>query len=111
MAHKGTPNFVMQRASAVVLAPIAVWFLFNIVVHVGADLAAATAWVRQPLNAILLGAFIAIGGFHMRIGVQEAIDDYLAGPMNKAAAYLNWALSVGTIVLAAWSVFSLLSVG
>jgi succinate dehydrogenase / fumarate reductase membrane anchor subunit len=76
MTHKGTATFIAQRTSAVILLPLAVWFLAGAIAHTGSTYEEVRAWLSTPLNASLMGALILTGAFHMRIGVNEIIDDY-----------------------------------
>ncbi|HBK91300.1 MAG TPA: succinate dehydrogenase, hydrophobic membrane anchor protein, partial [Parvularcula sp.] len=77
MTHKGTATFIAQRTSAVILLPLAVWFLAGAVAHAGATYNEMRTWLATPLNAVLMGAFLLAGAFHMRIGLDEIIDDYI----------------------------------
>lgn len=107
MSKKGTPTFVMQRASAVILAPLAIWFLWSLTVNAGDDFTAARAWLSDIKNALLLGALIVVGAFHMRIGMQEIIDDYIHGRLRGALLALNW---LAAIAIAAVTLLSIATV-
>lgn len=107
MSKKGTSTFVLQRASAVLLVPLAVWLLINIVSALGADYAGARAWFSQPLNGALIGAFVVIGAAHMRIGMAEIIVDYIHSWAKDVLLIVNWLVSIGVIAAALWAVYSL----
>lgn len=107
MSAKGTPTFIMQRASAVVLAPLALWFLFSVALHLGDTYAEARAWLAQPLNGILLSALVTVGAFHMRIGLGEVIDDYIHGSMRGPMRALNAIAALGVIVAVFWSLYGI----
>ena len=107
MAHKGTSTFIMQRASAVVLLPVAVWFLWSLAAHAGADFNGMIAWISQPWNKALFGAFVTVGAFHGRIGVHEVIDDYIHGALRGLLSAINWAVALAVIVVTWWSLLSL----
>ncbi len=107
MSKKGTSTFILQRASAVLLAPLSIWFLFEIVSALTADYATARAWVAAPWNALLLGAFFIIGALHMRIGLAEIIVDYVHSWAKDVFLFINWLAALGLIAAAAWSIYTL----
>ncbi len=107
MSKKGTSTFVIQRATAVLLIPLAIWFLINIVAHIGADYSSARAWLEQPFNGSLLGAFIVIGAWHMRIGMMEIIADYIHSSIKSTLLLINWLVALSVIAAAAWSIYNI----
>lgn len=107
MSKKGTSTFVLQRASAVLLIPIAVWLLINLVSALGADYAGARAWLGQSFNGALIGAFVVIGAMHMRIGMAEIIVDYIHSWAKDVLLIVNWLVSVGVIAVTIWAVYTL----
>lgn len=106
MSSKGTSTFVLQRASAVLLTPLVLWFLFSVIAHAGDSYLEARAWAAQPLNMALLGGFVTVGAFHMRIGMMEIIEDYIHGGLNGALNLLNWAVAIGVTIVTWWSLFA-----
>ena len=107
MSKKGTSTFVIQRFTAALLLPLAVWLLINIVAHIGADYAVARAWLGNTWNGVLLGAFLIIGAWHMRIGMAEIIADYIHGGLKSALYALNWIAALGMIATVAYAVYTL----
>lgn len=107
MAHKGTSTFILQRASAALLIPFAIWFLWSLAVHAGADRAGALAWISQPLNRALLGALVVIGAFHGRIGIGEIIEDYLGGSARTVLKWTNNIVATATAVVALYALATL----
>ncbi|MEM9704556.1 MAG: succinate dehydrogenase, hydrophobic membrane anchor protein [Pseudomonadota bacterium] len=108
MAHKGTSTFVMQRASAVVLTPLILWFVASVVIHAGDSYADARAWLASPVTKMLFGALITVGAFHMRIGMHEVLADYFHGSLNRIFNTANWVFVVA-VVAATW--LALFSIG
>ena len=97
----------MQRASAVLLLPLGVWFLWSLAAHAGGDYVTARDWLSELKNTILLGALVTIGALHMRIGMSEVIHDYFTGTMHGLLSWLNWLLALGVIGVALWSLYAL----
>ena len=106
-SHKGTPTFIMQRFTAVLLIPLAIWFLVSVVSHLGADHAAARAWAAQPVNGGLIALFAIIGAWHMRIGLAEIILDYIHSGLQKTLLALNWLIAVSIIAGVLWAVYNI----
>ena len=107
MAHKGTSTFIIQRATAAVLIPLAIWFLIGVTSHLGADYASARLWISKPINGVLMALFISIGALHMRIGMSEIIADYIHGALKKPLSMINWLTAIGIIAASFWALFNL----
>lgn len=107
MSKKGTSTFIIQRASAVFLIPLGAWFLIGVVGHLGVDYMAARAWVADPVNGVLLGAFLIIGVWHMRIGMAEIILDYVYSWAKDVLLFINWLFCLALIAAVAWAVYQI----
>lgn len=105
MSKKGTSTFIIQRASAVLLIPLGAWFLVGAVGHLGASYGEARAWVAEPVNGLLLAAFLIVGAWHMRIGMAEIILDYVFSWAKDVLLFINWLFSLALIVAVAWAVY------
>ena len=107
-AHSGVGHFWRQRVTAAALIPLAIWFAISVLGLVGAHEAATLAFLSQPLNAILMGAFIIILLFHMALGLQVVIDDYVRSDGQKLLLMLS--MRGFTIAIGAASIFALLRI-
>ncbi|HEY0282443.1 MAG TPA: succinate dehydrogenase, hydrophobic membrane anchor protein [Rhizomicrobium sp.] len=76
-AHSGVGHFKHQRVTAIMLIPLTVWFAVSALGLVGAQEVSVLIFLSNPLNAVLLGAFILISLYHMALGLQEVILDYV----------------------------------
>ena len=73
----GTQHWRSQRYSSLVLLLLTVWLFWLGVSLAGADYAAARAAMSAPLNA---GMAILLAGavfYHMHLGLQVVIEDYI----------------------------------
>jgi succinate dehydrogenase / fumarate reductase membrane anchor subunit len=88
-AAAGTGHFIAQRVSSLALILLASWFALAVAFTVDAPtLEAARAFLAMPLNAVLVILLVVVGLYHMQLGMQEVILDYLEKPFGKYAALL-----------------------
>ena len=98
-AKKGTEHFWLQRVTALANIPLAVFFVSAMVAHAGADYVTVTAFLSRPIVALVMLLLILSMVWHMRLGLQVVIEDYIHGHMaTLLALILNtfFALAVGT---------------
>lgn len=107
MSQKGTTTFVLQRASAVLLLPLAIWFLIAIVAHAGDSFEEMKTWLAKPWTSIPLAAFIVIGVFHGRIGLSEIIVDYIHSWMKDVLIVASWIAALAIMAVTIWSVYQI----
>lgn len=107
-AHRGTEHFINQRVTAVALVPLAIWFVFSAFMLMGDDRAHAVAFLAQPVNAVLMALFIIVALWHMALGLQMVIEDYVQSEGGKVALlvlnkFFAW-------IVGAASIFALLKI-
>jgi succinate dehydrogenase / fumarate reductase membrane anchor subunit len=76
-ARAGTGHFWHQRLTAVALVPLSVWFVASALAYVGADRGAVAAFFAEPAEAILMFLFIVAAVYHMSLGLQVIVEDYI----------------------------------
>lgn len=76
-AKFGTHHFIVQRVTAIALIPLVLWAVWLALVLMHADYAQASALLRQPLNALLMTAFVIALFWHAQLGIQVVIEDYV----------------------------------
>jgi len=82
-AKEGANHFIQQRVSALALIVLVVWFLISIITTITGGYDATVTWISNPINATLLIALLGTGLFHMRLGMQTVIEDYIGRPATK----------------------------
>ena len=104
-AKSGTGHHIKQRVSAIALVVLIPWFLYAVIAASRGGYEGATAWLAQPWNAILMILTLGAAFFHMRLGVQVIIEDYIhkAG-MKQGLLILNTFVCVGLFAATALSV-------
>jgi succinate dehydrogenase / fumarate reductase, membrane anchor subunit len=107
-AKSGTEHFWHQRLTALANLPLLLFFVWFVVSHLGAERAAVVASIKNPLIAIALLLTLASVFWHMRLGLQVVIEDYVHSHSRKLAALLfNTAFVVVMFALAAYSILKM----
>lgn len=104
-AHAGPKHFWRQRVTAVALVPLAIWFGVAALGLVGANEPSVLVFLTNPLNAILMASFVTILLYHMSIGLQDIVDDYVHS--NGQKIFLLLVLRAATIAVGAASLLAL----
>lgn len=76
-AQSGVGHWWMQRVTAVALVALGIWFVCVTLSLVGSDYEAAREMLTRPWNAVLMIAFAVTAFWHMQLGVQVIIEDYV----------------------------------
>ena len=87
-ARDGTQHFWMQRVTAVSNFPLVIYLVYFIVSHLGASRGAVVASVKNPFCAIALSLAMISIFWHMKLGIQTVIEDYVHGTAAKLIALL-----------------------
>jgi succinate dehydrogenase / fumarate reductase membrane anchor subunit len=104
-AHHGVGHFIGQRASAVALLFLLLWGVWSALKLAPLGYDGAAAWLHGPVHMALLVLLLAAGFYHVRIGAQVIIEDYVHQPLIKTAGLLaNTFVCYGAAVLAILSV-------
>jgi succinate dehydrogenase / fumarate reductase, membrane anchor subunit len=104
-AKEGTGHFIAQRVSALALLFLLPWFMIAAAVTLKGGHDAARAFVAHPINSVLLVLFVITAFYHMRLGMQVVIEDYIGKPVGRTVALLaNSFFSIVLTVVALWAI-------
>ena len=78
-AKSGTEHWWHERLSAVASIPTSLFLIWLGLAVAGHDQAVIIAMLRQPMVAMGLALSIIVMLWHMRLGMQVIIDDYVHG--------------------------------
>jgi succinate dehydrogenase membrane anchor subunit len=104
--HSGTQTFWHQRITSVAGIPLTIALLVIAVALLGRSHAAVVQILGSPLVAITMLLFIINMAYHMWIGMQEIIVDYVHGEKWKMLTLMANTFFVFALGLA--SVFAIL---
>jgi succinate dehydrogenase / fumarate reductase, membrane anchor subunit len=76
-SHSGTGHFWRERLTSVALIPLSLWFAYAMLGLAGTNEVAVVSFLAHPWNAILMAAFAVISFYHLSLGLQVVIDDYV----------------------------------
>jgi len=107
-AKTGTEDFWHQRLTAMANIPLVIAGVVIVISLVGRNHAAAAQILGSPLIAILMLLFIISVTYHMRIGMQVIIEDYVheEGP-RLALLIANTFFAVAVALASAFAILML----
>ena len=85
---KASRKWIMQRASALIVAPLIVWFLLSLITLSTGDYNSVINFFSKPLFLILTIILLITGFFHAKIGLSEIVEDYIQNEKIKNAVNL-----------------------
>ncbi|WP_020401372.1 succinate dehydrogenase, hydrophobic membrane anchor protein [Kordiimonas gwangyangensis] len=107
-AKDGTHHWWLQRVTAIANIPLVIFMVISFVGNVGKSHAEWVAWLKQPFASVLVILFIANFVYHMRLGLQVLVEDYVHDHGTKIASML--VLTFTCVLIAALSIFSVLRI-
>jgi succinate dehydrogenase / fumarate reductase membrane anchor subunit len=109
-AHAGTTDFFRQRITAVGLIVLIIPVIAVIMTLLGRNQAAAAQILGSPLIAIIMILFIIASCWHMKIGMQVVLEDYVHDEKLKLAAIIaNNFFSFGVGIASIYAIIKLSS--
>ncbi len=82
-AREGTGHFWRQRLTALSNIPLTLFFIGFLVSLNGAGYAETRAALANPFVALVLFLYLVSALFHMRLGMQVIIEDYIHNEGGK----------------------------
>ena len=105
-AHSGTSDFWRQRITAVAMVLLMVPVIVLVMMLLGRNQAGTAQILGSPLVAIIMLLFIVASAWHMKIGMQVVIEDYVQHETTKLVAIM--ANNFFSIAVALASIYAIL---
>nr|WP_295743686.1 succinate dehydrogenase, hydrophobic membrane anchor protein [uncultured Acidocella sp.] len=97
-AKHGAAHWWAERVTSVALLPLSLYFVVSVIMLLGADAHAMHAYMAEPWNSALFLALIIIMFYHLSMGLQVVVEDYVP---NEAKRLLMVMVLKGIIVFLA----------
>jgi len=107
-AKDGTHHWWVQRLTALANIPLVIFMVVSFVGNAGKGHAEWVAWLKQPLVSVLVILFVANFVYHMRLGLQVIVEDYVHDKGTKVATMVL--ITFACVLIAALSIFSVLRI-
>jgi succinate dehydrogenase membrane anchor subunit len=82
-AQSGTEHFWAQRVTGLANLVLLVFLLYSVIRLAGEPLEYVRAYFASPVVAVLASLFAVSATYHMRIGMQIIIEDYIHKESSK----------------------------
>jgi succinate dehydrogenase membrane anchor subunit len=105
-SHSGTGDFWRQRVTGVAMTLLIAPVIVVVMMILGRNQAGATQILGSPLVAIIMLLFIIASAWHMKIGMQVVIEDYVHNEKLKLVTIM--ANNFFSVAVALASVYAIL---
>ncbi len=109
-AHSGTTDFWRQRLTGVAMTLLMIPGIVVVMMVLGRNQAGAAQVLGSPWVALILLLFIIASAWHMKIGMQVVIEDYVHNEKLKLASIMaNNFFAVAVALASIYAIFKLSS--
>ena len=109
-SHSGTRDFWYQRLTAVAMALLIIPVIVIVMMLLGRNQAGAAQILGSLPIAVILLLFIVASTWHMKIGMQVVIEDYVHGEKTKLACVIaNNFFCIAVALASIYAIFKLSS--
>jgi succinate dehydrogenase / fumarate reductase, membrane anchor subunit len=88
-AKTGTDHWWEQRLTSIALVPLTFAAIVIVISSIGRDHAAVVQLLRSPVVTVIMLLFIFATTFHMKLGAQSVIEDYIHNKPVKTAVLIG----------------------
>ncbi len=100
-AKEGVHHWRLQRITAIALVPLSLWFVVSLLCVFNGTHAEVVEWVSAPHVTVLLIALSVLLFWHLKLGLQVVIEDYVHAAGKQIALQIALRVAAGLGALAA----------
>ena len=94
--------------TAVTLVPLTLWFAASLIKRAADDYDAFILWLRAPLTTVLMVLLLSALFYHLALGLQVVVEDYVHNDRIKIPAVV--AIHLASFALAVAGIFATLRI-
>ncbi len=87
-AGTGVGHWWAQRVTAISLLPLSLYFVASVLLLSGASRADMVAYMAEPWNAVLFLLLIGALFYHLSLGLQVVVEDYVHKESSRLGVLL-----------------------
>jgi succinate dehydrogenase / fumarate reductase membrane anchor subunit len=87
-AKSGLHGWWMQRITAIALLPLSLYFVLSVLMLSGASRTQMAAFMAEPWNTVLYLCLIVALFYHLALGMQAVIEDYVHNEAKRRGTLL-----------------------
>jgi succinate dehydrogenase / fumarate reductase membrane anchor subunit len=107
-AHEGGHHWWIERLTSVSTLMLFLWLLVSLLRLPGLDYRTVTEWLQGPLAAVPMLLLILSTFWHLKLGMQVVIEDYVHEEGWKFLSILL--LNFATVIGGAFALFAVLKI-
>ena len=107
-AREGAEHWWHERLSSVATLLLFVWLIVSLLRLPSLDHRGVTEWLRDPLAAVPMILLILATFWHLKMGLQVIVEDYVHDEGNKFLSLLL--LNFAAVGAAAFAIFAVLKI-
>jgi succinate dehydrogenase / fumarate reductase, membrane anchor subunit len=88
-ARAGSGTWWIERVTSIALVPLTLWFIGAVIGLEGTTRAGMIAWLHAPVPLVLLLCLVVITFWHMALGLQVVIEDYVHTELPRMSLILG----------------------
>ncbi len=76
-ARTGASHWRMQRVTALALVPLTLWIAASLFARARSDYGTFILWLQTPFTTVLMVLLLIASFYHMALGLQVVVEDYI----------------------------------
>ena len=99
-AREGAEHWWHERLSSIAVLLLSIWLVVSLLRLPSLDYAIVAEWLSSTINASAMLLLVVSTFWHVKMGMQVIVEDYVHEEGNKIflMLLLNFAVAVGTVI-------------